>query len=251
MTPDIISKGRVVCFAAHPDDETIGAGGQLPFLHDVWVVQATDGAPRNLYDAERYGFCSREAYAEARQAERLEALRIAGIAEERALLLGFVDQETAHALPELTERVAEVLQELRPAVALVPPYEGGHPDHDSLSFAVHMASKEMTDPPKLVEYASYHSDRGYILTGEFLPPHEEVVTVELAGRPAELKRQMLDCYDTQRETLQLFRCEYERFRPAPAYDFSEPPHPGILFYENFNWGITGEQWRALAGRCLC
>ena len=42
----------------------------------------------------------------------------------------------------------------------------------------------------------------------------------------------------------------ERFRPAPNYDFTRPPHAGQLFYEKFNWGMTGEQWRALAGRAL-
>ena len=30
--------------------------------------------------------------------------------------------------------------------------------------------------------------------------------------------------------------------------FNRPPHAGPLHYERFDWGINGEQWRALADR---
>jgi len=42
----------------------------------------------------------------------------------------------------------------------------------------------------------------------------------------------------------------ERFRAAPVYDFTQAPHPGKLFYENFDWGMTGERWRDLAAEAL-
>jgi N-acetylglucosamine malate deacetylase 2 len=44
--------------------------------------------------------------------------------------------------------------------------------------------------------------------------------------------------------------DVERFRPAPVYSFTEPPHPGKLFYENFDWGMTAERWRRLAAEAL-
>jgi hypothetical protein len=36
------------------------------------------------------------------------------------------------------------------------------------------------------------------------------------------------------------------FRPAPDYDFSQPPHSGKLYYEHFDWGMSGERWRLFA-----
>jgi hypothetical protein len=59
---------------------------------------------------------------------------------------------------------------------------------------------------------------------------------------------MLDCFSSQRETLRWFRVDDEPIRRAPDYDFSEPPHPGRLFYDSYNWGMTGTEWLRLARR---
>jgi hypothetical protein len=44
--------------------------------------------------------------------------------------------------------------------------------------------------------------------------------------------------------------EVERFRPAPAYDFTAPPHEGKLFYECFDWGMNGARFRELAAGAM-
>jgi hypothetical protein len=85
-------------------------------------------------------------------------------------------------------------------------------------------------------------------TGSFLPSCGPgsvpgSIKVWLSGRAADLKRQMLACFTTQRATLAPFQTSYELFRLAPRYDFSRPPHDGTLYYETFDWGVTGEQWR--------
>jgi hypothetical protein len=61
---------------------------------------------------------------------------------------------------------------------------------------------------------------------------------------------MFDCFVTQQHMLAQFKLDAERFRRAPEYNFSQPPHPGKLHYENFNWGITGQRWRELAAAAL-
>lgn len=43
-----------------------------------------------------------------------------------------------------------------------------------------------------------------------------------------------------------FPIDVERFREAPEYDFTQPPHEGRLHYEYFDWGMTGDRWRSLA-----
>jgi LmbE family N-acetylglucosaminyl deacetylase len=239
-----------MCFAAHPDDETIGAGGQLPFLKNVWIVHATDGAPRNMVDAHEYGFPTREAYAEARRIELRNALIVAGLGPERSLALGFVDQECRNYLCQLAVKIAALLLDARPETILAPPYEGGHPDHDSVAFGAHLAIKllarEGFRTPKIIEYALYHGGAGDLQTGDFLPPPDSVIAVKLGGRAAELKKRMIACFTTQRATLAPFQISEERFRPAPNYDFTAPPHPGPLYYERFDWGSTGEEWREAA-----
>jgi LmbE family N-acetylglucosaminyl deacetylase len=246
--------------APHPDDEVIGVGGQFLCAPDLWIVNATDGSPRNMQDARAYGFERREDYARARRRELEAALCLAGIGAERALSLGFVDQETAFHLPELVHELYALLQKLRPQLILTPAYEGGHPDHDSVAFAVHaahrIAARSADADPALVEYALYHAYEGGIRTGAFLPnsngPNSNgpVETIALSPTVAGLKRRMMDCFATQQRTLAPFSCTRECFRRAPEYDFTAQPHAGRLYYEHFPWGVNGEEWRALARRAM-
>lgn len=242
---------RVVCFAAHPDDETIGAGGQLPFLKHCWIVHATDGSPRNMADANSHGFTTREAYARARRNELLDALRLAGIAPDRARRFNFVDQECAHELAQLTSCVAAMVRSIVPHTVLAPPYEGGHPDHDSLAFAIRTGCRVLAQRdypvPRIVEYALYHGYFGHLDTGQFLPPPDPgTATIYLREDASNLKRRMLDCFRTQRATLAPFQTGCERFRLAPEYDFTAPPHAGKVYYETFNWGMSSARWCELA-----
>ena len=64
---------------AHPDDETIGAGAQLPRLNGVTMIHVTDGAPRKPRDAERHGFATAAEYAFARARELERVMMLAGI----------------------------------------------------------------------------------------------------------------------------------------------------------------------------
>jgi N-acetylglucosamine malate deacetylase 2 len=241
--------GRVMIVAPHPDDEAIGAGGHLADVPDAWVVLVTDGAPRNPVFAQRSGFNSREEYAQARRKEIEAALQVASIAPNRMISFGMVDQEAALQLVELTNRLAGVFEEIRPDTVLTPAYEGGHPDHDSVAFGVEMASRMMPPgrAPKIFEYALYNAGGGQYSTGRFLENSDgPVETVELAERGVSIKKNMYDCYATQRAILDRFDVHRERFRKAPEYDFERSPHEGPLYYDKYNWDVTGEKWRALA-----
>jgi hypothetical protein len=66
----------------------------------------------------------------------------------------------------------------------------------------------------------------------------------LSPEERELKRAMIACHASQRAVLALFPSRLERFRAAPNYDFSRPPHMGQLYYDGFDWGISGSEWRA-------
>ena len=237
--------------APHPDDEVIGAGGQLPSMRDPWIVYVTDGAPRNMHDASACGFARPEDYAQARREESLAALALVGISSERALTLGFGDQETALHLTELILKLHAVCESLEPEIILLPPYEGGHPDHDSVAFATHTAMQILEASGKrtasLFEYALYHRRDGNMETGVFLEDSDRPVeTLVLSSSAADLKRRMMACFVTQQDMLAHFSHDVERFRRAPSYDFGSPPHPGQLFYEQFQWGVTGEEWRRRA-----
>lgn len=245
---------RMLIIAAHPDDEVASAGTVIRYAEDLYIIHTTDGAPKDPKYAKAASFRTRGAYARARRQELLAALRLARIPKERSLEAGFVDQEASFNLIELTLRLKEMISAVSPEVVFTMPYEGGHPDHDSTAFAVHAAmrliERETNDAPFLVEYASYHANGTMFSAMEFLPAKTETVTVVLTEEERAAKESMINCFGTQSNVLKSFPKASERFRRAPLYDFTAPPHKGRLYYENFDWGMTGVLWRAKAKEAL-
>jgi len=246
---------RVVVIVAHPDDEAIGAGALLRGLPTATVVHVTDGAPADVEYARQRGFQSREAYAAARRQEVVTALKVIGIPPERIRGLGFVDGEAAWHLVDVSRAVMDILEELKPDVILTHPYEGGHSDHDSTAFAVHLAAgilqREGVIAPVILELTSYHNYKGRRRLFNFLPFGDLATrTLRLTGESRLIKRHMLGAFASQADIVETFPIEVERFREAPRYLFTVAPHEGELDYERRCKKVTGAEWRAQAQRAL-
>jgi N-acetylglucosamine malate deacetylase 2 len=245
-----------VVVAAHPDDEVIGLGAHLPCLREAIFVHLTDGAPRNMRDAVSHGFRTRQDYAAARKQELFDALAQAQIPSGQCRHLDCPDQEASQNLCTITRFLYDVFRESRPDYILTHPYEGGHPDHDAAAFACHAARalliRDGICPGLVLEFTSYHARDGMQVTGEFLPcASRPPLTISLTPAQQAFKLRLFSCFPTQRGVLAGFPVHREAFRVAPSYDFDNPPHAGTLYYEMFEWGMTGDQWRALARAALC
>lgn len=236
---------RVALVVAHPDDETIAAGASLHLLTRLLLIHVTDGAPRTLDDVARAGFGSPADYAEARQAELAAALHVAGCTPER-VALGIPDQDASLHLPAIAHRLRALFARHGTQAVITHAYEGGHPDHDAVALAVHMAA-----PGRVVEFPGYHAaPDGSLVTGQFLPPsHPAAVCIPLDLGERARKRRMLDCFRTQARILAAFDTQEESLRPAYP-NFRAAPHPGTLNYEHWGWDMTGPRWRALAAEAL-
>ncbi|HET9212999.1 MAG TPA: PIG-L family deacetylase [Thermoanaerobaculia bacterium] len=235
---------RVLVVVAHPDDEVVGAGALISRLPDVWILHATDGAPRDPRFMARGFAGTREEYARTRRRELEEALSLAGIGPDRLLGLGIADQEAVFEIPRLTERIARAVRELGPELLLTLAYEGGHPDHDAVALAVQQAARGV----EVLEMPLYHAEPGAerMAVAEFLPgPPETRLTLTDGER--SLKQSMIEAFSTQKETLRAFLPPRdERFRPASSHDFTRPPHEGRLQYEIWGFPIDGKRWREAA-----
>jgi N-acetylglucosamine malate deacetylase 2 len=166
-----------------------------------------------------------------------------------------IDQRAGDALVDLTLAVQAEIERRAPAVVVVHPYEGGHPDHDAAAFAAHAAvrrirARRAERAPILVEMTSYHRRDGALRTGEFLPPGGGAVERWLVDAERARKTAMLRAYASQSAVLAPFGVQRECFRRPPAYDFGAPPHPGQLHYEQMGWRWSGAQWRRLAVTAL-
>jgi len=246
----------VLVIVAHPDDEVIGAGTLMARLTGagaaVDLVHVTDGAPRNLDDARAAGFDDAVAYARQRRRELRSALEAGRVGAHSATTFGIPDQRASFRLALLIALVAKTLDTIQPAVVLTHPYEGGHPDHDATAFAVHTAMNHHMAAGRagLVELSSYNGLHDQLHVCGFLAGGERPVTLVLNAAEHATKRAMLRAFVTQRRTLAQFPIHVERFRRAPRYDFSQPPHAGTLWFEHFDWGVRGDEWRRLAREAL-
>lgn len=252
-----VNKLTTLIIVAHPDDESIGAGARLRKLGDAWVVDVTDGAPRDVECARRHGYDTPEEYAAARRTELENAMALAGLPLERLIRLDFADGEVTMRLAELCLKVTELIDTMDPDVVLTHPYEGGHTDHDATAFAVHLAcgvlSREGITPPAILELALYNAQNGSKVLQQFVPharADKGQLLVRLTAAERALKQAIFDCFKSQRSVLSGFSTEFEKFRPAPRYEFTQPPHAGILNYERYGDPDRGKSWRAQAERVL-
>jgi LmbE family N-acetylglucosaminyl deacetylase len=245
-----------IVVAAHPDDEIIGLGTLLPKLQRLQVViHLTDGAPRTGPDIQNAGCRDWLEYAALRRKESEQAFTKAGLPPVQRICLWCPDQQAAFAIARNAIRLAFVFRSLRPAFVFTHSYEGGHPDHDACAAAVHGAVGLLKSSgrvaPRLLEFASYHLGGCGMETECFVSHSKRPPLLRtLSPEEREVKLRLLSCFTSQQNVLAGFPCASEPIRVAPTYNFARPPYMGKLFYEQFDWGVNGRQWRRLAKQAL-
>jgi N-acetylglucosamine malate deacetylase 2 len=253
-TGDLNPTTRCAVIVAHAADEIVGAGCLISKLVEVTILHVTNGAAHNPDDASEAGFKDASEYARARKRECLSALAIANVPKDRVVELDVPDHFASNYLTDLTRRIAAFLQHSGADIVVTHPYEGGHPDHDATAFATHSALRLLMEngirPPVLFEMALHPSSDFKAKVPEFLGSDGETTTLLLDERALELKRRMFECFETQRESLQVSPIGPERFRKQLVYNFAAPPNRGRPHYENFDWAPSGKEWQSLARQAL-
>jgi hypothetical protein len=61
---------------------------------------------------------------------------------------------------------------------------------------------------------------------------------------------MLDRFRSQLDVVAQFPLDAELFRPAPAYNFANPPHQRPLGYELEGWGMPAPLWLTAAREAM-
>lgn len=155
--------GTLVCFHAHPDDESISTGGSIARAsaegHRVVLVVATNGdhgeVPHDLAPGET--LVDRRKAETARSAEVLGVHRLVWLGYADSGMTGWPQNEHPEAfwqapVDEAAERLAAVLREEAADVLTVYDWHGnyGHPDHIQVHRVGHRAA-ELAGTPRVFE----------------------------------------------------------------------------------------------------
>ncbi len=130
--PTNLTGKRVLVFAPHPDDETIGCGGSLAIHANagdpVKVVFLTNGAR-----GDTSGKAEKKSYIKIRQEEALKACRCLGITDLE--FWAYEDRALAGSRGVLT-RVIDLLEKYKPELVYAPSPLEFHPDHRATAVLV-------------------------------------------------------------------------------------------------------------------
>ncbi len=139
VAPLTLPSERVVVLAAHPDDESLGAGGLLARAHrqglQVVVVCATDGEASH----PRSPTHSQAALADVRRRELREA--VDAVAPGAALhLLGLPDGALSEHEDAVVTALVDLLGDGEHTLVVAPWRSDGHPDHEAAGRAASTAA---------------------------------------------------------------------------------------------------------------
>jgi LmbE family N-acetylglucosaminyl deacetylase len=187
---------RIIVFAPHPDDETLGCGGtiakKLVEGYEVIIVVMTDGRFLLLRSFGIDDDPTPEQVKDIRRGEVLRATKILGVPENNVIFLDFVDGTLKENEEAAEEKVAKILKKCAPSEVYFPFERDAHPDHQAANRILRKAVEKLAIKPMIYRYTIMHKaarfgplieflasifkrDRIYVDVSEFLPLKREAV----------------------------------------------------------------------------
>jgi len=241
MAPMDLPTGRLLVVAAHPDDETLGAGGFLRAAHaggaEVRLVVATDGEAA----FPTAGPDRRSALARQRRTELDQALATLDLGDAEVHRLGLPDSGLAGVEQELVAALRPLAADAD--VCLAPWTRDPHPDHAAAGRALLAAAPagahrfgypiwtwpwgDPQDPDLPWDNAcEHHLDaESRRAKRRAIGCHASQLQPAPDGGPPILPQSVLDHFDTEREIF--FRVPRERSAPAERFAalYRDDPDP--------------------------
>jgi LmbE family N-acetylglucosaminyl deacetylase len=230
----VSTSDRILFFAVHPDDETLGGGGLLQqaarAAANVRVVFVTDGErnpwPQRVLERRwTISLPEQQRWAGRRRGEAFAALAKLGLDAEVARFLGWPDQALTELLLRADHRVIATIcrevEEFRPTLLVFPSASDAHPDHSAVHVLVKLAAAQQSAD------GHYYPQLTYVV---HQPQHalaNHTVSVLLNEKEVETKRRAIECHESQmlsRRRFLAYATRSEKFY-ALTPQAAHPQHP--------------------------
>lgn len=152
----VLSWGRTLVVAPHPDDESLGCGGAIALLREagaeVFVLVLSDGTLSHP-NSKKF---PPEKLRTLREAEIKNALEILGVEEKNVEFFRYRDRavppENSDNFNEIIGRFGEYINLIKPETVLVPWRRDPHPDHRAAFQIADSAKRKFHGNLKIIEY---------------------------------------------------------------------------------------------------
>ena len=223
---------RILILVAHPDDEVVMCAASIAQARAAGATVSTLYLTNGCISAEDLWPWQRKDYSRnvaTRRAEGENAALFLGVQP-----VGWSSRPARHlwrSLPAVYQEVETVVSQLRPDQIWVPAYEGGNPDHDALN-AIGFKFKTRLS---VLEFAEYNFFGGKAQSHIFVANEVAAHTKVLSNEERANKRAAMAIYGSEQNNLTSVDVVQECYRPLSLYDYTLPPHQGILWYARFRW----------------
>lgn len=153
---NLLSFGKTVVIAPHPDDESLGCGGTIALLRNaglpVHVIFVSDGTLSHP-NSKKY---PAEKLRELRETEALNALKFLNVDSANASFMRIKDRSVPNpgenGFDAAVNRMLEILDHINPDTILVTWEKDPHPDHRASWQIVNKAAKLLNQKPRILQY---------------------------------------------------------------------------------------------------
>ena len=181
-----------------------------------------------------------------RRDELVAALAAAGGRQLKLTQLDVPDQSVADRLTEVTRLLLPLLDGME--VVFTHAYEGGHPDHDGVAFAVHAACARPAAGRPAGDRGEPLLSPGHAASSwrrDFAPcAGTAAIQVPLGEEETALKARMIAAHATQARRWPRSRSGKSASAMLRRMTSASCPMAGRLWYERFDWGLDGKGWLA-------
>ncbi len=232
----LLTHSKYLFLFAHPDDDVFIAGSMRLLLDSGAHVEAAWLTSGGMMGGANH-----------REKELRRAMEVMGLTSDRIHLLRYPDLRLIDHLDPAADKIAELLDVVKPDTLVSTAYEGGHPDHDAVSFLADEGLVRSQHHAKRFEFPLYNGTgpihHWWWRINRFPPDDSPALHTPMTEESIGCKHRLMRIYSSQWMFMLPARLASgksrllrygEPYRAVPQHrNYVSPPHVGRLNYERW------------------